>query len=124
MNEGDFATQIEDLLAIGGWDRWIHMRPGRVRRGGKDIYETAYSGHKGFLDYLAMRTLTKETIWFELKGDGGKLTPEQRDWLAAHEAVGNRAYVWFPKDYQDAQDVLLANCDFDFSRVKENGGLL
>ena len=124
MNEKDFSTQIEDLLRIGGWDRWIHLRPARVRRHGKDIYETAYSGHKGFLDYLAMRTLTKETIWFELKGDGGKLTPEQRDWLAAHKAVGNRVFVWWPKDYQDAQDVLLAGCDFDFSQAKENGRLL
>ncbi len=124
MNEKDFSTQIEDLLAIGGWDRWIHLRPARVKRRGKDIYETAYSGHKGFLDYLAMRTLTKETIWFELKGDGGKVTPEQRDWLAAHKAVGNRAYVWWPKDYQDAQDVLLAGCDFDFSHVKEDRRLL
>ena len=78
MNEKDFSTQIEDLLAIGGWDRWIHMRP----------------------------------------------APEQRDWLAAHKAVGNRVYVWYPKDYQDAQEVLLAGCDFDCSHVKENGRML
>ncbi len=76
------------------------------------------------LDYLAMRSVTKETIYFELKGDGGELTPEQKDWIAAHKAVGNRVYVWHPKDYQDAQDVLLAGCDFDFVRVKEDGRFL
>jgi len=78
ISETAFASQIEDLLNIGHW-RWMHPRPGRVRRYGRDVYETAYSGHKGWLDYLALRP--PRILVFELKDAYSKMTPEQEEWF-------------------------------------------
>lgn len=43
-------------------------------------------------------------IFAELKADGGRLRPKQKDWLAALEWVGLRnphvhRYVWYPDDW-------------------------
>lgn len=78
ISETAFASQVEDLLNIGHW-RWMHPRPGRVRRYGRDVYETAYSGHKGWLDYVALRP--PRLLVFELKDAYSKMTPEQEEWF-------------------------------------------
>ena len=82
ISETAFASQVEDLLEIYKWV-WIHLRPARVRRGGRDVYETAYSGHKGFLDYVALRP--PRIVIFELKDQYKPLTPEQELWFKTWE---------------------------------------
>ena len=78
MTEADLASFVEECLTRFGW-QWYHPRPGRVRRHGKEIYETAYSGNKGFLDYLALRP--PRILIADLKRETGKLTPEQQEWF-------------------------------------------
>ncbi|KKN24500.1 hypothetical protein LCGC14_0894400 [marine sediment metagenome] len=129
MTEAEFATQFEGskktsgLFELGGW-RWCHFRPAMSQKG----WRTPLSGDKGLPDYIATRRreneYRKETLFIEIKGEGGRLTLEEKDWVADLRAAGQSVHVWWPKDYQDAQEVLLANCDFDFARVKENGRLL
>ncbi len=82
ISEGDLASQVESLLNIYHW-QWIHIRPARVLRHGKETYETSYSGHKGFLDYLCLRP--PRIIVFELKNEKGELTPEQKEWYRLWE---------------------------------------
>jgi len=74
MNEEDFSTQVEDALTRFGW-RWMHQRPAKTEKG----WRTALSGHKGFLDYVAVRR--HRLLFIELKGDTGKTSPEQDEWL-------------------------------------------
>ena len=133
ISETAFASQIESLLNIYGW-RWMHPRPARVRRGGKDVYETAYSGHKGFLDYVAVRM--PRLLFFELKDEKRAMTPEQEAWFEdlsscqlavvnePLEVKGNKAtvvfgmnavpavillpevYLWRPSQFDEVKEIL------------------
>jgi hypothetical protein len=61
-------------------------------------YHTHNSRHSaaGFPDWVLVRG--PETIFAELKGSRGRLSPEQRIWLDALDAAGHEVYVWRPKD--------------------------
>lgn len=78
MTEADLASFVEDLLTRFGW-HWVHFRPGRVMRRGKEVYETPYTGNKGFLDYICLRP--PRVVVIELKSETGKMTPEQQEWF-------------------------------------------
>ncbi|KKM70249.1 hypothetical protein LCGC14_1442680 [marine sediment metagenome] len=86
MSESDLASFVEDLLRLYHW-RWMHPRPGRVKRGGVDTYETAYAGDKGFPDYCCIRQGT--CLFLELKSEKGKLSPEQKEWGADLEKMAD-----------------------------------
>ena len=126
MNEEDFSTQVEDALTRFGW-RWMHQRSAKTDKG----WRTALSGHKGFLDYVAVRR--HRLLFIELKGDTGKTSPEQDEWLndlrecqktillspamvkrgkATITVKGSsmitfpEVYVWYPKDSDAMIEVL------------------
>ena len=80
LKESDFASWFEDLLDTYGY-RWMHPRPGRVKRGDREIYETAYSGHKGFLDYVICHEQKQRLLFVELKSEKGKVSPDQQLWI-------------------------------------------
>ena len=82
VSEKDFSRQVEDLLKIYHW-QWIHIRPARVLRHGREIYETPYSGHKGFLDYLCLRP--PRIVVFELKNEQAEMTTDQQEWFLLWE---------------------------------------
>ncbi len=79
ISETAFASWFEELLDTYGY-RWMHPRPARVNRGGRDVYETAYSGHKGYLDYTIAHEVKRRLIFAELKSEDGKLSPDQQLW--------------------------------------------
>lgn len=108
ITEKEFGTQVEQLLNTFHW-RWVHFRPARVRRGGRDVYETAYTGYKGFPDYVAVRRGL--CLIVELKSDDGKLSPEQKEWgddfkQVADHGLGFMYFVWRPSDFETIAEVL------------------
>ena len=64
------------------------------------VYHTRDSrgSDKGFPDLVMVR---ERTIYVELKSEKGKLTPEQREWIAALKAAGEEVYVWRPAEWMD-----------------------
>lgn len=95
MSESDLLTGVLDIARLTGW-RTIHVRPGRTAHG----WRTAVSGDgTGWPDIVALRG--DRIIVAELKADRGRLTDEQRDWLAAWTATGADVHVWRPVDYPD-----------------------
>ena len=123
MNEEDFSTQVEDALTRFGW-RWMHQRPAKTDKG----WRTALSGHKGFPDYVAVHEQKKRLLFIELKGDTGKTSPEQDEWLSdlrecvkvitldpinnkkrvahIHLVQSFEVYVWYPKDSDAMLEIL------------------
>lgn len=118
MTEEEFAFGVEDLLEIYHW-LWCHFRPARTIRG----WRTAVTGHKGLPDYIAARP--PRLLFFELKSEDGKLTPEQEEWLEAlrgcqivssiGEPVSGKmalhrfipeVYLWRPSQYDELQEIL------------------
>ena len=90
ISEADLARTVEGYLETFHW-RWVHIRPARVLRHGKEIYETPYSGHKGLLDYQAVRP--PRLLYFELKSETGELSPSQQEWYNALKACQVVRYV-------------------------------
>ena len=69
ISEDELLAAITDAATLYGW-RWHH-----VRRSDRALQ----MGHPGFPDL----TLAKNEVvlFWELKGNKGKLSPDQEDWL-------------------------------------------
>jgi len=99
-SEDAFQRAVIDLAHLYGW-KVAHFRAARVRRGGRDIYETPVGADgKGFPD-LVLAKKGRLTIFAELKSDKGKVRPEQKMWL---ELLGGE--VCRPKDWEYIKKVL------------------
>lgn len=100
MNEATFARQLEYLLELGGW-RWCHYEPA-VRQSG--TWATPLRGDRGLPDYIAVRL--GRFIMIEIKGDGGRIRPDQRSWIADLLEAGIETYLWWPDDIIIAKEIL------------------
>jgi hypothetical protein len=101
MLEKDFATQTEHLLNLFGW-RWCHFEPAVRQSGG---WATPLRGQKGLPDYVAVRNGL--LLFAEIKGDRGRLTPDQSEWLDDLRQVDTvRAELWYPEDLHEIKDIL------------------
>lgn len=98
--EKQFARQIEYLLELGGW-RWCHYEPA-VRQSG--AWATPLRGDRGLPDYIAVRG--SRVVYAEIKGDRGRLSDDQKAWIAALLTAGQEVYIWHPIDLTIAQEVL------------------
>lgn len=100
MRESTFARQIEYLLELGGW-RWCHYEPA-VRQSGS--WATALRGDRGEPDYRAVRT--GRLIFVEIKGDGGRLSSDQKAWIQELREANIETHVWYPDDIETAKEIL------------------
>ena len=96
--EKAFGSQVEALLDLYSW-RWCHSRPAMT----KDGWRTALSGHRGFPDYVAVKD---KTLFFELKSDKGKLSPDQQLWHDCLKAAGAEVFVWRPSQLEEIAQLL------------------
>ena len=115
VSERDFSKSVEDLLKFYGW-QFVHFRPARVMRHGKETYETAYTGNKGFPDYFC--TKPPRILIFELKSETGKLSQEQKDWIDLLKSCQQpnmnlyktcdfpEVYVWRPDEIENIAKIL------------------
>ena len=98
------------LAEIFGWEH-VHFRPAMTKHG----WRTAGSGTmaKGWPDLTMVRPRDRRLIFAELKGPGGKPTPEQ---LAVLEVLRSIAvykghtsievYVWTPADLEEIARIM------------------
>ena len=104
VSEADFQRAVCDALTLFNW-RWTHFRPANTGRG----WRTPLSGSPGFFDIVAVRR--GAVLFIELKGERGKVAPEQWDW---HIEVNTdtdlhpttQAYVFRPSDWDQVLEVL------------------
>lgn len=94
MTERDWQTRVIDAAKLFGW-RYAHFRPARTKNG----WTTAMQGHKGFPDLVLVKP--PRVVFVELKGDQGKLSPDQITWMTQLEAGNVEAYVWRPENWQE-----------------------
>ncbi|MGH9200576.1 MAG: VRR-NUC domain-containing protein [Vicinamibacterales bacterium] len=97
--ETALQVQVIDLAHLFRW-RVAHFRPALTKHG----WRTPVQGDgAGFSDLLLVR---ERIIFAELKSSTGKLSSDQRAWLAAATAAGAEAYVWRPRDLQAIAKIL------------------
>lgn len=94
MTEAELQASVLEIAQLLEWMR-AHFRAARTSRG----WRTPVEGDgKGFPDLVLLRR--ERMIVAELKGDGGKPSPEQLLWLAAFDMVpGIEVYLWSPDEW-------------------------
>ena len=115
MKEIDFQRMIVSteakhpgLAVIFGWEH-VHFRPLQTKYG----WRTPGSGSmaEGWPDLTLVRPKDGRLIYAELKGDGGKVSPEQERVLELLRAAAAfnplmEVYVWWPKDLDEIAKIL------------------
>lgn len=93
MKEANLMAAVMDMARLFGW-RTAHFRPAMTRNG----WRTPVSGDGvGWPDLCLVRD---RVVFAEVKGDGGRLSPEQcawRDWLLH---AGAEWHCWTPADWE------------------------
>lgn len=92
----DFLPAVIDACHVHGL-LVAHFRPMQDARG---VWRTPVAGDgKGFPDLVI--TGPGGVLWRELKSDRGRLSAEQKVWLAALDAAGANVAVWQPEHLTD-----------------------
>jgi hypothetical protein len=93
MNEAELQDNVIKTAHLFGW-RVAHFRPALTAKG----WRTPVSADgKGFPDLVCLRR--EQCLVVELKGDHGRLAPEQDDWLRAFIEARINAAIWTPKEW-------------------------
>lgn len=98
ISEADFQRTVIDLAVLSGWTV-AHFRPARTDRG----WRTAMSGHPGAPDLILARRGV--VLLAELKRQHGRVSPQQRAWLAQ---LGDAGRLWRPSDWAEIVATLTA----------------
>jgi hypothetical protein len=106
--EKTVQAQCEELLDFNRWV-WFHPLTALTIKG---RFITAYTGHKGFPDIVAVRAATHSRILFieckgrDAKGRLGKLSGAQEVWRDEIERAGIEYYLVGPDDVEGMTKVL------------------
>lgn len=101
----EWEQEVTAIAQARGW-AVAHFRKVRVARlDGTTYWQTPVAADGKGMPDLQMFRGTRQ-IAVECKTGTGRLTPEQKAWLDRFRAAGVPAYVWYPKDRQQAEEVL------------------
>lgn len=98
--EAEFQAQVVELAHVYGW-RVAHFRSARTQHGWRT--PVAADG-AGFPDLVLVRD---RIIFAEVKAERGRLSLDQRLWLAALGGAGAEIYVWRPSSWPEIERTLL-----------------
>ena len=83
-SERQFQRRVEKLATEAGW-LWYH--PNLSKR-----------DKRGFPDLTFVHPVTGDMFFAELKSATGRLSPYQKEWIAALRNAGREVHVWHPVD--------------------------
>lgn len=89
-NENGFMGWVEQLATVKGWVWWHDLE--------------SKKNPAGYPDLHLMRP--PQYLIVELKTNKGRVTPEQKAWLAGLRACGIDCRVWRPRDRDEVLDAL------------------
>jgi hypothetical protein len=98
--EAAFQATVIEAARMFRW-RVAHFRPAMTTHGWRTAVQ---ADGKGFPDLVLVRG--DRLIFAELKRDGAKPSPDQREWLEALDPTPAEVYVWRPRDLQAIADAL------------------
>jgi len=104
--EYERQQRITQALRMHGWLH-THFRPLRTEAG----YRTPLSGDKGFPDIVAVHPERGLLLFIEVKSDKGKLSPEQKTWIAALAAWAFKVERLVPANEKGR--IVVGTCDSD-----------
>lgn len=97
--------QVLAYARLMGWTAWHDAATNTARRCGScgTIRRTPRNA-AGLPDLILVRR--PRVVWAELKSERGRLTDEQKAWLADLGASGQECHVWRPSDWPTIERVL------------------
>lgn len=109
ISEAELQQAVIETARTLGW-RVAHFRPAQTKHGWRT--PVAADG-KGYPDLTLGQERTGRMIVSELKGENGKLTPEQELWARVFEAIAAanplvEFHVWTPADWPERIVEILA----------------
>jgi hypothetical protein len=90
MLEKDFQKRVTDMADRFGWS-WWHT-PAPMVAAGKEW--RPYKKGAGVADLILIHDSPPRLIFMELKGDGGKLSDNQSEFLRAAKTVADDSFSW------------------------------
>ena len=100
LSEKEFQTQVIDLARICGWIvAHFHDSRKQVTRANGQKFFIGDKDAKGFPDLVIARPPT--VMFWEMKKELGKTTPEQDEWLTVLRTCNLEARVVRPSDWDD-----------------------
>ena len=103
MGEREFQDCVIAYAQSHGW-KVAHFRPSRVKRKGKETWETPFIANaRGYPDLTLVR---ERVVWIELKSEKGKLTDDQTRWLVWLSDAGQECHWFRPSDWAKIQEIL------------------
>ncbi len=94
MNEAQFQRRVTDMAVRFGWKFW-HTPAPMVRRGDQFVGAKQAAG---IADLILTHDDPPRLVFMELKGDGGKLSDRQTEFLQAAKAVADISTIWQTED--------------------------
>lgn len=91
-SEATFQNKVESFALKHGW---LYYHPFDSRK-----------SRKGFPDTTLCHPGRRLTIYAELKSVDGRVSPDQRVWLEGLAQAGEYVYLWYPRHWPLAQDIL------------------
>lgn len=99
LSERQLQDAVIELGRILGY-RVAHFRPARVRRGGREIYETPVAADgKGWPDLVLVHAERQRVVFAELKVGTNKPTEHQQTWLRCLNRAGADVHLWTDRDW-------------------------
>jgi len=100
LSEKEFQSQVIELARLQGWQvAHFHDSRRQVTRANGQRFFIGDSDAKGFPDLVVVKGTT--VLFWEMKKELGKTTPEQDTWLEVLSAAGMEARVVRPSDWDD-----------------------
>lgn len=87
MTERQLQATVQQLATLHGW-RWYHTHDSR-------------RSVPGYPDLTLVHPSQGRLIFAELKTSRGRLTKDQKAWIADLEAAGQEVHVWRPAHLHD-----------------------
>jgi hypothetical protein len=93
VTEAQLQQAVIELARLLGY-RVAHFRPAKTERGWRTPVE---ADGKGFPDLVLAKP--NRLVFVELKAAKGKVSDEQKDWLATLGSTGAEAYIFRPEGW-------------------------
>lgn len=106
----DKNKNIEPISARGESEKIWQARVINLAIDGGWMHYHTYDSRRcvpGFPDLVLLNPRVGRMLVAELKVKGGRVTPQQREWLDAFAKCGCESYVWYPHNWDEVVKTLL-----------------
>jgi VRR-NUC domain len=113
VSEDNFRGTVVEAARRSGWSvftipDWMYRAAFRAWKQTGDRWGREWPD-RGFPDLVLLRV--PRLVFVELKGSGGRLSENQKEWIEGLRECGQDVRVWWPKDWDEIEELLSVHVD-------------